>query len=52
MKKVPLKKKVPVKDRKRSKIVRDFFSSENFQKVSLLDAVWNFFTEHGFTPAF
>ena len=25
MKKVPLKKKVPVKDRKRSKIVRDFF---------------------------
>ena len=52
--KVPMKKKVPVKvvkDRKSSKTVQ-FISRTNFQKVALLDAVRNVFTEHGTAQVF
>ena len=48
-----MKKKMPSKkDRKRSKSARDFFCRDIFQKVALLDPVWNFLTEHEVTPAF
>ena len=49
MKKVHLKK-CPWKLENALKMSVIFFR-ENFQKVVLLDSVWNFFTENGFTPA-
>ena len=53
MKKFPWKKSASesCEDRKTSKNFQ-FISRKNFQKVALLDAVRNVFTEHGIAQVF